>query len=335
LIHFYKRMDFETAKSQFMNFSQTIASDADRFHFFQWLGKEVLPEFEHQTVARGSPSKDRIRRNSEGVLPATVMLDKIAGDIRARVPLEAVMPTETIVHPTLGEDSTLTSVNSVHLDAFLYDEEGEEALVQEGLLSRSYCQDCGSRNIEDLTFITHSCSKERLEYIFCGVLPPLDGKTVIDIGSRIGAVLYGAYFYSRAAKIIGVEMNTELCKVQGEMVQMHKLEDRVQVVEGDMCNLGGLIRSGDVIILNNVFDWFMLPQLQVKMWQFLRTTLATGCLIVSIPSLEASLGPLNTGIDLSTWVRAMDMFDKSIQWDKGDSQVETTEVCLYQVINGS
>lgn len=90
-----------------------------------------------------------------------------------------------------------------------------------------------------------------------------------------------------------------------------------------------------MIILNNVFDWFMLPQLQVKMWQFLRATLATGCLIVSIPSLEASLGPLNTGIDLSTWVRAMDMFDKSIQWDKGDSQVETTEVCLYQVINGS
>ena len=35
-----------------------------------------------------------------------------------------------------GEDSTLNSVNSVHLDAFLYDEDGEEALVQEGLLAR-------------------------------------------------------------------------------------------------------------------------------------------------------------------------------------------------------
>ena len=35
-----------------------------------------------------------------------------------------------------GDDSTLTAVNSVHLDAFLYDEDGEEALVQEGLLSR-------------------------------------------------------------------------------------------------------------------------------------------------------------------------------------------------------
>ena len=54
-------------------------------------------------VHSSSPSKDRIRRNSEGVLPATVMLDKIAGDIRARVPLEAVMPTETIVYPTIGK----------------------------------------------------------------------------------------------------------------------------------------------------------------------------------------------------------------------------------------
>jgi len=324
-------MDFETAKSQFMSFSQTISSDTDRYNFFQWLGKEVLPEFENQI---GGP-KDRVRRNSEGVLPATVMLDKIAGDIRARVPLEAVMPTESILHPTIGDDSNLTAVNSVHLDAFLYDEDGEEALVQEGLLSRSYCQDCGSRNIEDLTFITHSCSKERLEFIFCGLLPPLDGKTVIDIGSRIGAVLYGAYYYSKATKIIGVEMNSELCKVQGEMVQMHKLEDRVQVVEGDMCTLGGLIRSGDVIILNNVFDWFMQPQLQVKMWLFLKATLSTGCLVVSIPSLESCLGHLNTGIDLTTWVRPMDMFDKSFTWGQGDGQVETSEVCLYQVMNGS
>jgi len=329
-------MDLETAKSQFMNFSQTIASDADRFHFFNWLSNEVLPEFEHQAMFnRGSPCKDRIRRNSEGVLPATVMLDKIAGDIRARVPLEAVMPTESIVHPTIGEDSSLNAVNSVHLDAFLYDEDGEEALVQEGLLARSYCKDCGSRNIEDLTFVTHSCSKERLEFIFCGLLPPLDGKTVIDIGSRIGAVLYGSYFYSKATKIIGVEINTELCKLQGEIVEMHKLGDRITIVEGDMCNLGGIIRTGDVIILNNVFDWFMPPQLQVKMWQFLRTTLATGCLVVSIPSLEASLGPLNTGINLASWVRPVDMFDKSVMWEQKDNQVETSEVCLYQVIQGA
>jgi len=263
------------------------------------------------------------------------MLDKIAADIRARVPLEAVMPSENIVHPTSGDDSILNPVNSVHVDAFLYDEDGEEALVQEGHLSRSYCRDCGSRNTADLTFITHSCSKERLELIFCGMLPPLDGKTVIDIGSRIGAVLYGAYFYSKATKIIGIEMNNELCKVQNEMVNLHKMGDRVSVVEGDMCNFGGLIKTGDVIVLNNVFDWFMPPNVQVKMWQFLRTTLSTGCLIVSIPSLEASLGHLNCGIDLQNWVRPVNMYDKNIVWDRGDNQVETSEVCLYQVVQGS
>ncbi len=36
----------------------------------------------------------------------------------------------------------------------------------EGLLCRSYCKDCGSKNIGDLTLLTHSCSQERLEYIF-------------------------------------------------------------------------------------------------------------------------------------------------------------------------
>ena len=47
-------MDLETAKSQFMNFSQTIANDADRFHFFNWLSKEVLPVFERQQAGVGN-----------------------------------------------------------------------------------------------------------------------------------------------------------------------------------------------------------------------------------------------------------------------------------------
>ena len=40
-------------------------------------------------------------------------------------------------------------------------------------------------------FITHSASVEQIKYIFQHLLPDLRNKTVLDVGSRTGAVLYG------------------------------------------------------------------------------------------------------------------------------------------------
>ena len=39
-------------------------------------------------------------------------------------------------------------------------------------------------------FISHSMSREQLKFIFCDLLPDMNGKTVLDIGSRMGPVLY-------------------------------------------------------------------------------------------------------------------------------------------------
>jgi len=312
-------MDLEIAKSKFWEFASSITSDGDRKQFFVWMRDEVLPEY--------------INKNAD-FNQGSVMLERIAADIRDKVPLEAVLQSETIIYPTVGEDSHLTSENTVHLDAFLYDEAGEEELVEQGLLSRSYCQDCGSRNIEDLTIITHSCSKVRLEYMFGDLLPSLEGKTVVDIGSRIGAVLYGAYYFSSASKIVGIEINSDLCRLQKQVVENFGLGDRISVKEGDMCNMPDVIRAGDVVILNNVFDWFMPPEQQITMWKLLRSTISSGSMLVTIPSLESSLKPLNTGIDLDDWVKPLPMCGTRGQRSQDETdQVETSEVCLYQVLD--
>ena len=71
------------------------------------------------------------------------LLTPTSSHIRSQIPLEAILKSETIVYPTVGEDASLKPSNTVHVDAFLYDEDGEEALVQEGLLCRNYCGDCG------------------------------------------------------------------------------------------------------------------------------------------------------------------------------------------------
>ncbi|QQP35622.1 Uncharacterized protein FKW44_023897, partial [Caligus rogercresseyi] len=65
-------------------------------------------------------------------------LKGISDDIRGVVPLEAVLPSEAIAHPEANA--------YLHLDAFLYDEEDEERLLEEGKLPKGICADCGSKN---------------------------------------------------------------------------------------------------------------------------------------------------------------------------------------------
>jgi hypothetical protein len=39
---------------------------------------------------------------------------------------------------------------TLHVDAFLYDDDSIEELTEHGLLARNYCRDCGSRKTEPL-----------------------------------------------------------------------------------------------------------------------------------------------------------------------------------------
>jgi hypothetical protein len=46
---------------------------------------------------------------------------------------------------------------TVHVDAFLYDDELVDALCEEGKLSNSYCLQCGSDNTRPLSKYQHLC----------------------------------------------------------------------------------------------------------------------------------------------------------------------------------
>lgn len=46
--------------------------------------------------------------------------------------------------------------------------------------------------LQDLIYISHSMSRQVLQYIFNVLLPKdLEDKQLLDVGSRLGAVLYG------------------------------------------------------------------------------------------------------------------------------------------------
>ncbi|KAG7277763.1 hypothetical protein CRUP_023051 [Coryphaenoides rupestris] len=99
------------------------------------------------------------------------------------------------------------------------------------------------------------------EWTPCNVLPDLAGRTLLDVGSRLGAVLYGVkhhqhqhhhhhqqhhrttntpppvpstrthlgYVYSAASRLVGVEISEEFVRLQTGVMEKYGFTDRMQV----------------------------------------------------------------------------------------------------------
>uniref|UniRef100_A0A8C7Z475 Zgc:109986 n=1 Tax=Oryzias sinensis TaxID=183150 RepID=A0A8C7Z475_9TELE len=218
-----------------------------------------------------------------------VILQNIADDLRARLPLDAMLPSETTAHLKMQQCARPT----VHVDSFLYSDEQVDSLCEEGAMSRTYCLRCGSTQTAPLDFISHSFSAAELQFLFQNVLPDLSGRTLVDVGSRLGAVLYGGYVYSSASKLVGLELSGDFVRMQNDMLQKYQMTDRVQVLHADVCTQDVLLQNADVLIMNNVFEYFMEPSEQVRAWTFIMQNFRrTGCLLVTVPSLQESLNHL-------------------------------------------
>ncbi|KAF3845624.1 hypothetical protein F7725_008787 [Dissostichus mawsoni] len=148
---------------------------------------------------------------------------------------------------------------TVHVDSFLYDEEEVDSLCDEGSLSRSYCLSCGSTRTAPLDFLSHSFSIPELHFLFESVLPDLSGRVLVDVGSRLGA----GYVFSSASRLVGLEISEEFVKLQENIVQKYTMTDRIQVLHSDVRLQNVLLQNADVLVLNNVFEYFLPPEEQM------------------------------------------------------------------------
>lgn len=179
-------------------------------------------------------------------------LKNITKDIKRIIPLQGVLETEKIRHPEEGKGLACEPSTTVHVDSFLYSDEDIDKLCDEGKMSRNYCKQCGSHNTAPLTFISHSSSLVQLKFIFQAALPSiatnLADKLLVDVGSRLGAVLYGAYHFSPIKKIVGVEINSELCDLQQKITEKYRMHDRVEIRCADICSEPTLLEQGITVI---------------------------------------------------------------------------------------
>ncbi|KAM9341776.1 uncharacterized protein ABDE67_015431 [Symphorus nematophorus] len=233
-------MDFSEAKSEVKQLLNKV-KPSDRKKLVSWM--------------RETDEFDELLSDNR-----TVILRNISADLRERLPQNAMFPSETTAYCKMQQRSRPT----FHVDAFLYDEDEVDSLCEDGTLSRSYCLTCGSYRTAPLDFISHSFSISELQFLFENVLPDLSGRTLVDVGSRLGAVLYAGHMFSSASQLIGVELSEDFVKLQNDIVHKYQLMDRIKVLHTDICLQNVLLQNTDVLIMNNVFEFFMEPSEQVR-----------------------------------------------------------------------
>ncbi|KAI4893976.1 hypothetical protein NFI96_015494 [Prochilodus magdalenae] len=259
------------------------------------------------------------------------ILKNIAEDLRHCLPLEAMFPSEAMAIQKTQQSSKPT----VHVDAFLYDEEAVDSLCEEGKMSRNYCLSCGSHRTAPLEFISHSFSISELQFLFHHILPDLTGKLVVDVGSRLGAVLYGGYLYSTAAQLVGVEISEEFVKLQTVAVEKYGFSDRIQVIHADICSQAVLVQNADVLIMNNVFEYFMEPKDQLRAWEFISQHFQKkGALLVTVPSIQEALLSLqgtNGASAIGNWLEEVPLdYNVYVQSDADPDSLK--QIHLYRVL---
>nr|XP_016846266.1 PREDICTED: uncharacterized protein LOC103277674 [Anolis carolinensis] len=312
-----------------------------------------------------------------------VILRSIAEDLRHSLPKEAMLNSEHIALQKLQEQTKPT----VHIDAFLYDDNCIDSLCDKGKMSRNYCLTCGShrtaplgkhlydaltnQTIElSLVFLCITSNglnkgliQKRLHYemmsaSLCKIKAyehyPLwhsKAKSIYDIktedrlknkcslaglnterDSQLFSFFLQGYFLSSASHLYGVEMNADFCQLQEAIIAKYQLCERVKVVNADICTQASLLQNADVVVMNNVFEYFLDRLEQSRCWEFIHQNVRKkGSLLVTVPSLEKSLANLQVDIQLNQWVESVPLnYDVYLEEDADREALE--EINLYRIL---
>ncbi|KAI9006628.1 hypothetical protein CLU79DRAFT_723727 [Phycomyces nitens] len=336
----------EASKDAFIDILSKL-NDA-QFHSFDSFVRSALEEYHGQVHGHHEHEEEEEEMETEGqgefqpVSDIKMMrLGRIIKDLRARVPISAEAPEEQTMIPKSKEFADYSDENTVHVDGFLFTEDDVDELCDKGQLSRNYCLECRSRKVAPLNFISHSASVLQLQFLYQVVLADkVKDKVIVDVGSRLGAVLYSGHLFTRARKLIGVEINTWFSKLQQDMVNKYKMGDRIQIINKDIQLVPELLsKQADVVIMNNVFQFFNELPVQQHIWKFIRseTIKKPGLLLVTLPSLQEQLkeAGLSAAKLMKGWVKEVKL-DYEGGWfhdDLNEDEVdEIKQVHLYRVL---
>ncbi|GAM21924.1 hypothetical protein SAMD00019534_050990 [Acytostelium subglobosum LB1] len=279
-------MDLETLKQQFMAL-ESMVSESDRIKFISFVCEHLdinIQDTDH------NPFDDE---SQEDAIMATIVQD--IKDVLPSINALSASENDKIVIPNNDSFKGYTKENTINVDSFLYTDEDIDELVESGKLKDHYCLDCSSTNVTQMI---------QLKYIFSEeVLGDLKDKVMLDIGSRLGAVLYAGFLYSGAKQLVGIEIDDEL------------------------------VSGADVIFINNALEFFEADiSKHVAFWRRLRelTEGRKGVRFVTIPAIQDTFKNNKLGLSIKGWLREVHLHMPSHQDDKDFEDYK--EIHLYEVI---
>jgi hypothetical protein len=152
------------------------------------------------------------------------------------------------------------------VDSWLVDdEELIELEDQKNVIRSKYCENCGSTNISSCEIISHSLSQSDTNF-FMSFLPSLDDLIFVDVGSRLGSILYSVYYNTSAKKIYGIEFCKYFAMLQKDMISKFNMDDRITIIQDDVRNCESILLEANVVFLNNVFEFFIPKEEMKDLW---------------------------------------------------------------------
>jgi hypothetical protein len=221
----------------------------------------------------------------------THIQNKVISEIRdeafQKVGYTGNAPNEVIVHP-LNSAFTKDQEQTMTIDSWLVDDELLEDMENSGNIQKNYCFSCHSSfSIKEKDIITHSLSQRDIR-VLLQMLPSTRNMSLVDVGSRLGSLLYSAYFFTDCKKIIGIEKNGFFCEMQNDFIRKHNLSDRILICEGDVRNFLNVLCTADILIFNNVFEFFNNKLEMKDIWTKILTDVCRhpGKLLLCTPPLD-------------------------------------------------
>ncbi|RUO96074.1 hypothetical protein BC936DRAFT_142669 [Jimgerdemannia flammicorona] len=148
------------------------------------------------------------------------------------------------------------------------------------------------------------------------------------------------YLFTDAKKLIGIELNEWFCNLQRDIIKKHRMTNRIEVIHADIQTHPMLLSTtSDIVIMNNVFQFFSTHSAQQVIWRFLKSETAKrrGLVMVTLPSLQEQLKEAGLGTQkfMKGWVK-----EETLRYDGGwfeeeldeEEIEEVKQVHLYRVV---
>ncbi|VDM80038.1 unnamed protein product [Strongylus vulgaris] len=95
----------------------------------------------------------------------------------------------------------------------------------------------------------------------------------------------------------------------------------VEVVHADVRNRADLVSQADMIVMNNVFSFFMDREEQAECFEFIHKHAKKGCLIVHNPDIRTVLAHLKLTFQTQEWLEVISTNEECEMFANGDQDV--------------